>query len=146
LILFGQDCDSMCKVFTDTDTWRFSQEAHPPILDHTGHYLCTVGTKGGPGLVKSFTIGKRNGNLIVINRQSQIANAFEEMISEISPSVHRMLRLTYDTHRYSLSNKINSEPLSNLTYILMKPIEWIFLISVYLICNKPEEVIKKQYM
>lgn len=34
LMLFGQEYDSMVKVFTDTTTWRFSQKSHPPPFHH----------------------------------------------------------------------------------------------------------------
>jgi hypothetical protein len=54
LVLLGQDRDSMVKVFTETTTWAFSQKMHPPILDHQGHYLCTVAAKGDPALVKPY--------------------------------------------------------------------------------------------
>ena len=78
LMLFGQDYNSLIKVFTDTTTWTFSQKTHPPILDHTGHYLCTVAAKGNPNLVKPLYLGKRHSRPIIVNRQLQIANLFEE--------------------------------------------------------------------
>lgn len=145
LMLFGQDYNSLIKVFTDTTTWTFSQKTHPPILDHTGHYLCTVAAKGNPNLVKPLYIGKRHSRPIIVNRQLQIANAFEEMIQDFSPKIHRFVRRNYDNYGYNLSKKINSELGSNLTYILMKPLELIFLISLYLLETKPEQKISKQY-
>jgi hypothetical protein len=145
LILFGQDSNSLIKAFTDTTTWRFSQHTHPPFLDHKGHYLCTVAVSGNPKIVKPIRLGKRNGKTIVVNRQLLIANAFEEMIENISPKLHRIIRSNYDKYGYNLSSKINTEQMSNLTYILMKPLEWIFLICLYLFNEKPEEKINKQY-
>ncbi|SNB25745.1 conserved membrane hypothetical protein [Flavobacterium psychrophilum] len=145
LILFGQDTNSIIKVFTDTATWKFSQQVHPPILDHKGHYLCTVATSGHPKIVKPIRFGKRNGNRIIVNRQLLIANAFEEMIQDISPRLHFKIRTIYDQYGYNLSKKINTTFLASATYILMKPLEWIFLICLYLICNKPEQKINKQY-
>jgi len=145
LILFGQDADSMIKVFTNTTTWKFSQQIHPPILDHHGHYLCTVAAKGNPDIVKPIYIGKRRGQPIIVNRQLQIANAFEEMIQRFTPRFHRFLRKIYDNYGYNLSTKINNEKLSNLTYILMKPLEYFFIICLYLFWKHPEELISKQY-
>ncbi len=145
LLLFGQDTDSLIKVFTDTTTWRFSQKMHPPVLDHEGHYICTVAACGNPKLVKPIRLGKRNGNVIIVNRQLQIANAFEEMIYDISPRIHKVIRRNYDKYGYNISTKINSSKASNITYVIMKPLEWIFLISLYLFCQKPEEKIKEQY-
>ncbi len=145
VMLFGQDYDAMVKVFTDTTTWRFSQQMHPPPLDHEGHYLCTVAAKGDPAIVKPIRLGTRNGNTLIVNRQLQIANAFEEVIQKQFPSLHKTIRYTYDRYGYNLSTKINSAQGSNITYILMKPLEWVFLLFLYLFCEKPEAYIKKQY-
>jgi len=145
LILFGQNSDSIVKVFTDTATWRLSQQVHPPPLDHTGHYLCTVAAFGDPKVVKPIRIGHRNGRETIVNRQLLIANAFEEMIQDISPKFHHTIRTIYDKYGYNLSKKINTPFRSNLTYILMKPLEWVFLLSLYLLCKNPEKKINKQY-
>ncbi|MDX2282121.1 MAG: DUF6688 family protein [Saprospiraceae bacterium] len=145
LILFGQNSDSIVKVFTDTATWRLSQQVHPPFLDTRGHYLCTVAASGHPKIVKPLRIGYRNGREIIVNRQLLIANAFEEMIQGISPTLHRGIRNLYDKYGYNLSKKINTPFRSNLTYILMKPLEWVFLLSLYLLCKNPEKKINKQY-
>lgn len=146
LILFGQDYDSMVKVFTDTTTWGFSQKMHPPILDHKGHYLCTVSAKGSPKIVKPIYLGKRHGNVIIVNRQLQIANAFEELIADFSPKIHYFIRSNYDKYGYDLSKKIKTKTRSNITYILMKPLEWFFLICLYVSVEYPETKIKRQYM
>jgi hypothetical protein len=145
LILLGQETNSIIKVFTDTATWKLSQQIHPPILDHKGHYLCTVATSGHPKIVKPIRLGKRNGKNIIVNRQLLIANAFEEMIQDLSPRLHYKIRAFYDQYGYNISKKINTSFLSNTTYILMKPLEWIFLICLYLICDKPEQKINRQY-
>ncbi|MEX6627240.1 DUF6688 domain-containing protein [Tenacibaculum salmonis] len=145
LMLFGQDADSMIKVFTDTTTWRFSQQSHPPALDHKGHYLCTIAACGNPTIVKPIRIGKRHGKPIVINRQLMIANAFEDVIQVHYPKIHHFIRKNYDTYGYNLSKVINTTLKSDITYILMKPLEWLFIIFLYLFCTKPEELIKRQY-
>lgn len=146
LVLFGQDSDSLIKVFTETSTWHFSQKTHPPILDHKGHYLCTVAALGTPKIVKPIRLGTRNGHIIIINRQLQIANAFEELIMDWSPIAHQFIRKNYDNYGYPLSILIQKPIFSNITYLLMKPIEWGFLIVLYLFCIKPEAKIKKQYL
>lgn len=145
LIIFGQDSNSLIKAFTDTATWTFSQKQHPPILDHTGHYLCTVAAKGKPSLVKPLFIGKRNGNPIIVNRQLQIANAFEELVFDFSPSLHHFIRKNYDKYGFNLSVYIHSAQKSNITYILMKPLEYLFLFLLYCFTLSPEVKISKQY-
>ena len=145
LILFGQDTNSIVKLFTDTTTWKLSQQMHPPILDHTGHYLCTVAALGDPKIVKPLRIGQRNGKQIIVNRQLLIANAFEEMVQDFSPKLHRIIRQNYDKYGYNISTKINTPHSSNITYMIMKPLEWLFLICLYLFCNNPEQKINSQY-
>lgn len=145
LMLFGQYPDSLIKVFTDTTTWTLSQKSHPPFLDHQGHYLCTVAACGSPQIVKPQRIGLRHGHPIIVNRQLSIANAFENLIETQFPKVHRIIRRNYDKYGYPLSKKITTRFGANLTYLLMKPLEWFFLVFIYLFSPKPEELIHKQY-
>lgn len=145
LILLGQDFNSLVKVFTDTTTWTFSQKMHPPPLDHRGHYLCTVAARGHPKLVKPVRVGIRHGRPAIINRQLMIANAFEEWIQDLAPAFHQVIREFYDQYGYNLSQKINSVKASNFTYTVMKPLEWTFLLVLYLFCINPEARIQKQY-
>ena len=67
------------------------------------------------------------------------------MIQDSSPKMHHLIRTNYDNYGYNLSKKINSETGSNITYIVMKPLEWFFLICLYSFCNTPEKKINKQY-
>ncbi|MCX2476790.1 hypothetical protein OQZ33_20830 [Pedobacter sp. MC2016-05] len=145
LMLFGQDANSITKVFTETTTWAFSQKTHPPFLDHNGHYLCTVAVCGTPSIVKPLRLGKRHGHEIIVNRQLLIANAFEELIQENAPRLHKVIRDFYDKYGYPLSRKITTAKASNAVYILMKPLEYFFLMVLYLCSAKPEEKINKQY-
>ena len=145
LMLFGDDYDAVSKALTETTTWGFSQHDHPPHLPHQGHYLCTVAACGSPQLVKPLRWGIRGKQRIIVNRQLQIANAFEELIADLSPTLHRFIRKNYDRYGYDLSKKIKSCWASNLTYILMKPLEWGFLLCLYTFCLRPEEKIRRQY-
>lgn len=145
LMLFGDDYDAVSKALTETTTWGFSQHDHPPHLPHQGHYLCTVAACGSPQLVKPLRWGIRGKQRIIVNRQLQIANAFEELIADLSPTLHRFIRKNYDRYGYDLSKKIKSRWASNLTYILMKPLEWGFLLCLYTFCLRPEEKIRRQY-
>lgn len=145
LLLFGQDTDSIVKVFTETTTWTFSRHTHPPPLDHTGHYLCTVAASGSPNIVKPLRLGMRGGRQIIVNRQLLISNAFEELIAEGAPHLHRAIRGYYDQHGPGLARRINTPAASNITYCVMKPLEWAFLLCLYVFCCKPEARISRQY-
>ena len=145
LVLLGQDKEALVKVFTETTTWHLSQKLHPPYLNHEGHYLCTVAACGSPEHVKPLYIGQRHNQVIIVNRQLQIANAFEELIQVRFPKLHRVIRRNYDRYGYPLSQKINNQRRSDLVYSLMKPLEYFFLLTLYLFCTQPEKLIRKQY-
>ncbi|QKX06798.1 hypothetical protein HN014_18380 [Aquimarina sp. TRL1] len=145
LVLFGQEYDSLTRVFTETTTWHFSQKTHPPYLDHRGHYLCTVAACGSPTIVKPLRLGIRNGQEIIVNRQLLVANAFEDIIMKKFPALHRYIRRNYDRYGYPISKDINTTFGSNVTYIMMKPLEWFFLCCIYVTTEKPEKLIQQQY-
>ena len=146
LLLFGQETNSIVKTFTETTTWLFSQQTHPPLIGHKGHYLCTTAACGHPKVVKPVRLGKRHGNEIIVNRQLMIANAYEEMISDYAPALHRFIRRLYDKYGYPLSKHINTPFRSDIIYLMMKPLEYFFLINLYLFCIHPERKINKQYL
>ncbi|MBO6193359.1 MAG: hypothetical protein J6O00_04175 [Clostridiales bacterium] len=144
-VLAGQGLDAPVKAFTDTADWTFSQQIPPPPLEYEGHYLCTVAAGGHGKVVKPIRLGRRRGAVIVVNRQLCVANAFEEAVAERFPALHRKIRHAYDTYGYPLSNLITTRGRADAVYILMKPLEWVFLLYLYLIDARPEERISRQY-
>ena len=148
LLLFGQQpADAVIKMFTETSDWTFSQMVSPqPYPSYGDHYLCTVAAGGHKRLVKPKRLGKRRGHTIIVNRQLCIANAFEEVIAEKTPRFHRNLRHFYDTYGYPVAKHITNPWRADLVYLLMKPLEWFFLIVLYMVDVKPEERISRQYL
>jgi len=147
LCLFGQQPDSVIKAFTQTSDWMLSkQTSPPPIVHYSSHYLCTVSLRGHKRLVKPIRYGIRGGEKIVVNRQLCIANAFEELIMERTPRFHKLVRDFYDRYGYPISKLIRTAWLADLTYLIMKPLEWIFLITIYMCDKKPENRIARQYL
>ena len=144
-VLAGQGLDAPVKAFTDTADWTFSQQIPPPPLEYEGHYLCTVAAGGHGKVVKPIRLGRRRGAVIVVNRQLCVANAFEEAVAERFPALHRKIRHAYDTYGYPLSNLITTRGRADAVYILMKPLEWVFLLYLYLTDARPEERISRQY-
>jgi hypothetical protein len=146
LVMFGQSPDSVIKAFTETSDWALSQRiSPPPIEDYSGHYLCTVALKGHKRLVKPTRMGIRHGVKIVVNRQLCIANAFEQLIQERIPKLHKFVRHIYNKYGYPLSKHITTRLSADIVYILMKPLEWFFLIILYSFDIKPENRIAMQY-
>lgn len=145
LILCGQAPDAAVKAFTETSDWALSQKISPPPIEFDGHYLCTVAVGGHPKLVKPTRYGVRHGKRIVVNRQLCVANAFEQLIMERTPRLHRAVRRFYDTHGYPLSKKLTTPFRADITYLLMKPLEWFFLLCLYSFDTRPENRIAMQY-
>lgn len=146
LLLFGQQPDSVVKMFTETAEWTLSQKIPPPRLEADGHYLCTVAACGDEKVVKPLRAGKRRGELIVVNRQLLVANAFEDLLAEKMPRLHRVIRATYDRIGLPISKYITTKRRSNAVYYLMKPLEWLFLVVLYTFDRKPENRICSQYL
>ena len=146
LLLFGQQPDSMIKAWTNTADWAFSQKIPPQNLIIDEHYLCTVAAGGHEKVVKPQRMGVRHGHPVVVNRQLCIANAFEQVLEEKTPRFHRFLRRNYDRYGYPFAKHIKKKWAMDLIYYLMKPLEWLFLMVLYLVDRKPENRIAMQYI
>ncbi len=146
LLLFGQQPDSAIKMFTETAEWTLSQKIPPPRLDYKGHYLCTVAACGDERVVKPLRAGKRNNGLIIVNRQLLVANAFEDLIAEKTPKLHKIIRAVYDKTGLPISKYITTKRRSDIVYFIMKPLEWLFLLVLYTFDTKPENRINRQYL
>ena len=146
LMLFGQQPDSMIKAWTDTADWAFSQKIPPQNLIIDEHYLCTVAAGGHEKVVKPQRMGVRHGHPVVVNRQLCIANAFEQVLEEKTPRFHRFLRRNYDRYGYPFAKHIKKKWAMDVIYYLMKPLEWLFLLVLYLVDRQPENRIALQYI
>lgn len=146
LVLFGQQPDAMIKAWTETAQWRLSKQTAPPNVMYDEHYLCTVAAGGHEKLVKPLRMGERHGHRVVVNRQLCIANAFEQILEEKTPKFHRRVRHFYDTYGFPVARLIRTKAAADVVYVLMKPLEWIFLCVIYLCDVKPENRIAVQYL
>lgn len=145
-ILTGQGADAPIKAFKDTADWTFSRQIPPPPKIYEGHYLCTVAAGGHKKVVKPLRFGTRHGATIIVNRQLCVANAFEDIIHEKLPRFHKLVRGAYDKYGYPISKHITTPRRADVVYILMKPLEWAFLIFLYMFDTKPEQRISRQYL
>ncbi len=150
LILFGQKPDSIIRAFTDTYKHGFSQLDYMcENVDCGEHFLCSVGANGHRQIVKPIRYGERNGSKIICNRQLLVSNAFEELLQENFPKLQHLLRRKYNSlgniiHKYYYI--FNNKFVSDFVYILMKPLEFFFLLSLYTFDKKPENRIAVQYL
>lgn len=146
LILFGQRPDEYIKAFFETSDWTLSKMYSPPPIEYDAHYLCTVSLRGHKKIVKPLRYGIRKNQKIVVNRQLCIANAFEQLLEEKTPKFHKIIRYIYDKYGYPISKHINTPIQADIIYFIMKPLEWIFVIILYMFDKKPENRIATQYM
>ncbi|MDD6990582.1 MAG: hypothetical protein PUI48_02015 [Oscillospiraceae bacterium] len=144
-ILFGQGPFGIIKAFTETSDWAYSTMISPPPVEYEGHYLCTVAVNGHEKVVKPTRLGIRHGVKIGVNRQLCVANAFEQLIEDKAPRFHKWVRHVYDKYGYPLSKHITTKLRADLVYIAMKPLEWLFLLTLYLLDRDPESRIAVQY-
>ena len=146
LVLFGQQPDSLVKAWTETSDWNLSQQISPQNVFYDEHYLCTVAAGGHRRLVKPLRMGERRGHPVIVNRQLCIANAFEQVLEERLPRLHRPIRAFYDRYGFPLARHIHSPYAADAIYLLMKPLEWFFLAVLYAVDVKPENRIAVQYL
>ncbi len=146
LILFGQKPDSLIQAWTQTSDWTLSLQKAPPNVLYDEHYLCTVAAGGHPKVVRPLRMGVRHGHRIVVNRQLLVANAFEDLLAERMPGAHRRLRHFYDRYGYPVARHIRSRWMADLVYFIMKPLEYFFVIVLYLFDTQPENRIAVQYL
>lgn len=146
LILFGQAPDAVIRAWTETSDWNLSLREAPQNIYYDEHYLCTVAAGGHRKVVKPLRLGIRHGHQVIVNRQLCVANAFEQVLEERTPRFHRKVRDFYDAYGFPVAKLIHSKYTADLIYFLMKPLEWMFLIVLYLVDVKPENRIAVQYM
>lgn len=144
-ILCGQGPFGIIRAFTNTSDWTYSTMISPPPVEYEGHYLCTVAVNGHERVVKPLRLGVRHGVVIGVNRQLCAANAFEQLIEDKAPRLHRLVRHIYDKYGYPVSKHITTRLRADIVYILMKPLEWLFVAVLYLFDRDPESRIAVQY-
>lgn len=145
-VLLGQSPDAIIKAWTETAEWRLSGKTAPPNLYYDEHYLCTVAAGGHEKIVKPLRMGERHGHRVVVNRQLEIANAFEQVLEERTPHLHRFIRHIYDKYGFPIARCIRTKSACDVVYAIMKPLEWFFLCVIYLTDARPEDRIAVQYM
>ncbi|AYA99942.1 DUF6688 domain-containing protein [Lachnoanaerobaculum umeaense] len=146
LLLFGQAPDSVIKAWTETADWRLSLKEAPQNIYYDEHYLCTVAAGGHKKIVKPIRKGVRHGHEVIVNRQLCVANAFEQILEEKTPHFHKLVRGVYDRYGFPVARLIKSKWIADIIYIMMKPLEWIFLMVIYMCDVHPENRIATQYM
>ncbi len=143
LFLFGQQPDSVITQFTESCGYLLSK--YQDCSCGGEHYLCSIAANGNKKLVKPTRFGVRANERIIVNRQLLIANAFENWLEDHTPKLHRVIRNSYDACNIPVNEWSKHKKFANILYVLMKPLEWLFLLWLYIFDKKPEDRIAKQY-
>ena len=106
---------------------------------------CTVAAGGDRKIVRPLRKGVRHGHEVIVNRQLCVANAFEQILEERTPGLHRRIRRFYDTYGFPVAKLIKKRWMADLVYFMMKPLEWFFVAVLYLTEIHPEDRIALQY-
>ncbi|MDY4999381.1 MAG: DUF6688 family protein [Lachnospiraceae bacterium] len=146
LALFGQAPDAAIKAFSETANYTFSTKIPPQNVFYDEHYLCTVAAGGHRRVVKPIRMGRRHGHDVVVNRQLMVANAFEQILEEKTPTFHKHVRGFYDRYGFPIARLIKSKYVADIIWFIMKPLEWFFLFVIYLVDEYPEDRIARQYL
>lgn len=146
LLLFGQQPDSTIRAWTETSDWNLSLHTAPQNIYYDEHYLCTVAAGGHRRVVKPIRMGVRHRHPVIVNRQLCVANAFEQILEERVPDLHRRIRNFYDRYGFPVAKLIRSPYAADVVYFIMKPLEWMFLLVIYAADVKPENRIAVQYL
>jgi hypothetical protein len=87
----------------------------------------------------------RRGQVIVVNRQLAVANAFEDLLHERWPRFGRFARQTYDCLGLPLSRYIRFRWMADLVFIAMLPLQWGFYLFLRLFDQEVEARIARMY-
>ncbi|MBC8082582.1 MAG: hypothetical protein H7Z21_05165 [Hymenobacter sp.] len=147
LLLAAQQPDSLLQAFLQSHDGLFSQGLCEQCVSMPNtEYICTIAGFGSRGLVKPLRWGHRHGHLIRVTRQLQVCNAFEELLSERLPWLQRVLRRGYDGMQIPVEKWKHVRAVANGLYVVIKPIEWGFLLALYCFDSRPESRISRQYL
>jgi hypothetical protein len=133
-------------VFARTCSHTFSALPLQVRYEHCGHYLCTVAAHGHPSLVGPERLGVRHGQVIIVNRQLAVANAFEDLLHARFPRFGRAARVCYDRLAIPICGWVKNRWLADLVYLAMKPAEWLFYLTLLVLDpQSPEARIERMY-
>lgn len=147
LLLAAQRPDSLLQAFLQSHDGLFSQGLCEQCVSMPNpEYICTIAGFGSHGLVKPLRWGRRHGQPVRVTRQLQVCNAFEELLAERFPRLQRALRRGYDGLQIPVEQWKHVRALANGLYLAIKPLEWSFLLALYLVDRQPETRIARQYL
>ncbi len=108
-------------------------------------YIATAAAKGHPNFVRSRLILLSNGKEMRVNSQLKHFKFAELTLQATVPRFHKLLRRLYDVIGKALSHNIQHPLLADITYLLLKPFEWISIKILSLLVPDAERMASKIY-
>ena len=104
-------------------------------------FIVTAAAQGHPRLVGSRDLGQA----FPVNRQLQRLKAAELVLAVTLPRTHRRLRRLYNRVGPRVARGIHTAWLADVSYLLLKPLEWSMWLLVRGIAGVPKRTIEKVY-
>ncbi len=88
-------------------------------------YIATAAAQGHPRFVGSQHVKLSNGKQMMVNPQLQRLKLAELALLAVTPGLHKIVRRIYDVVGKTLARKISNPFLADISYLLLKPFEWV---------------------
>ncbi|NLE00501.1 MAG: hypothetical protein GX640_11565 [Fibrobacter sp.] len=115
---------------------RLSKSKYTLLPDNPSSdcFIVTAASYGHPWLVNSYICPEKH---ICTNKQLQRFRMFENIWKRKYPESHRMFRYVYNRIGPVIARRIRNRTLSDITYLILKPIELIAVVinSVLITCE-----------
>jgi hypothetical protein len=109
-------------------------------------YIATAAAKGHPRFVRSQPIMLDGGKQMMVNSQLQRLKFAELALQAVTPRLHKVIRGVYDVVGKFLAQKIQNPFLADISYILLKPIEWISFRLLIWPIPEAKQIASKMYI
>lgn len=117
--------------------WRFSilqaiDVYHSLPTQPPGCYIATASARGHPRFVGSTLMVTPQGKMY-ITPQLQTLKCAEIALMALTPQLHKQLRLIYDHFGPPLAARLTPPFLADLAWLMLKPVEWVALLTLKVI-------------
>ena len=106
-------------------------------------YIATAAANGHPRLVGSREVTLPNGARMRINAQLQRLKCAELALKAVSPRLHKILRVAYDTLGRPLARRMTNPFVADAAYLLLKPFEWLAMLILYKLVPETRKLTNK---
>lgn len=108
-------------------------------------YISTATVRGHKQIVQSYHVRTPAGNILVVNSQMQYFKCAELVMMRVTPLFHGICRKIYDSSGPHLAKYIKYPLMGDITYFLLKPLEYIIMIHLKLLIPNMDHLSRRIY-